>query len=344
MMREYSVLYELILSVALAVEEGWGGRNRRCKSSILNQTCDVAEGVLILQNGNSIASTKGNASVQNTCAFDSLAQICACFYTDLPLYKDQIDSLPNNLFGQLVSQMSSNLSRSAKAGRMKQLYSMRCNILQTSGETSGQTIQFKNSLTVTDSIGNINYTIERSIPTILYSYVRSKRCKSCKDVVKLERAFIDLDLDQLRKQGISNLDKCILMELRNKTRPTRNVGKCLKCSGILEVISTQFNNIVMFDTQTCFNAMNESIEISPCRLADIPQNIAILNNNFRFVAAIEFRGSYNVRRPENLIPGHYVCHVKRKNNEFETYDDLNHSKTNAPKSAVNVSALFYAKK
>lgn len=332
---------ETIDSPGTQKQEGSSSRNRRCVSSMLNQSTDVLKDIFIFRNGNINRSGSKTSVLRNTCAFDSVVQLLACLYVDNAHFRLKVDNLvPTSILCEIISKMPADLTRQQQIARGKELNKLRDAIL-ISTNPEGHT-QFENNLITTDCDGNVNYTIERTFPTELYSYQRTKNCLNCGNVQVSNRAFLDLDLTFVKKYSIKELSKCINMELVSETRTTRKRGQCEHCHGPLDMNKTEFGNLVMIDTQTCVDPNDRHFICPPYRLSEIPDKLDIHNHTFSFVGCTEYIGEY-IRNDDGTGIGHYVAHVKRRNNMFQSYDDTRTSKFKSPTKPIRTAILFYVR-
>lgn len=88
-------------------------------------------------------------------------------------------------------------------------------------------------------------------------------------------------------------------------------NKCIQCKSTSVDTSFSFSKIVMFDL-----LLYKVQKIKLNSINDIPTQFVLFNTTFEFVGCIEFVGNCK------LSLQHYVAHIKRKNNIWETYDDL----------------------
>lgn len=311
-------------------------------SSMLNKPIELLQSVLVLPNGSTTTEGAHRLIVSNTCGFDSFAQIMACIYVDNEIFKSQIDALKEKSgFCSIISQMSGSFARLQLQAHVKKVTKLRTTLLMPMSEVS----DCKNNIRAITCTGNMNHIIERCCRD-LFSYQRVKECLVCGHEMVSKRAFVDIDLNLLKKLTLKSVSQCILNELINETRQTRKAGTCEECGGLLDIAKTEFNNIIMLDTQTCIDLKtNKQIDIEPCKLDDIPTELQILDTDFDFVGCVAYVGSYSLTSTQHASSvGHYVAHVRRKNNQFETYDDLKPNKSRSPKTPVNVTILIYLKR
>lgn len=221
-------------------------------------------------------------------------------------------------------------SKVAKRSDLNCLYRDRDTILKSLYKNA---TTFKNGLVTVDCFSDVNFVLERALPLAFFSYTRTKTCSVCAETSISNRVFIDVNLNLLSERSIQNLQGCIQTELNEEARLTKKVSKCGKCGESMEITSKNYQNTILIDTKTSLQlSTGQSIRIPPCKLNDIPEILCIQDQSFTFVACVELRH------------GHYLCHIRRSNNVFYTYNDLNEKATKTTSSQkLHISTLFYIK-
>lgn len=303
------------------------GKNRRAVESMLNPMMNVCDTIMNLKNG--YFSTHKNCSIQsiNTCSFDSFYVVIAVLYADYPNIKDAINQLAkDHKFLQLITNMFTKDGINVK--QQKLLNQRNIVILEALKDVS-DAISFQNGLILLNCNTNVNFIIPRLLPSNLYSYSRQKQCTVCHHIRISNRCFVDIDMEKFENSTIQDLNRC----LNDVLNTEKSYCPVKDCEGAESITTIKFSDFVLIDLQLV-NA------IKKVPLNDIPRNLNISGNQFRFSSCIEFIGS--------TIPGagigHYVAHVLRSNNRWYRYDDMSnkiiYSNINV---MIQAQILFYVK-
>lgn len=293
-------------------EEQWMGKNeqgisqsivtleksksRRAKFSILNaQNITICQNVPLLENG----FTGGGTTTQNTCAFDSIFSIFACSYSDYSKFQVMVDQhySSSELCGFIRKvMMQKKVSRQTYIARNKMLYGY--------AEQSGSKTKLT-SLNCKTGIGSIFAKICRG-NEVLASSILTRKCDNCEASFKLVRPFLPVIT--------TNLD---LTSLQNHiVDPTEQKESCPQCNCICRA-EHQFSSLLALEVEPISAAGTKKY-----RVGDLSSQIKVNNKKWNLSGVVEGIG------------GHFICHALRKNNVWETYDDL----------AVNVAQMDTSRK
>lgn len=296
---------------------------RRAQQSILNPSVQACDSIIHLKNGHLSKFRDQSIQAVNTCAFDAIFVAMSAMYADYANVKQQIDQIATDSgFLSMITEVFASDKRMATT--ISFLLEKRNLFLHAffGGKDYG------NGLTYVECSGNINRLIPQFLPITLYSYYRKKRCDCCDEEISSDRCFIDIDMDQYDRLSVSHLNECLIDSLISDT-----ASKCSQCGGMRRAIETRFSNFIMIDLHLLHH-------IKLLSLRDIPLELNILDIRFMFAGCIEYiNESTNVKSM-----GHYVCHMYRRNKQFEMYDDKKsrvlRSDTNAK---IKGQILFYVR-
>lgn len=116
-----------------------------------------------------------------------------------------------------------------------------------------------------------------------------------------------------------------------ETNGTSN-RKCPVCQNVYLIKTLVFNDLLFFDTQNTYRNDPEN------NIAEIPSTLIIGGNEYSLKCAIQYLPGPS---PDSL--GHYICHVKRPNSNWEEYNDFSNSICSSPKK-IKIHLLIYTKK
>lgn len=288
--------------------------------SILNPTVSACKAVMLMKNGH---LTIGKKSIQtyNTCSFDSLFAMVSALYVDFECVKKEIDPyMAQCKFSKMIAKMFSECD--SIAVKRSSLLRMRNQLLFDIFKGSKESSTLSNGLVSINCASNVNYVIQKTSP--IHSCVVKKQCDKCGDILISNRYFLDINMDEFEDESIRNLSSILANSIGDKS------SKC-ECSGTRRH-TRMFSSFVMVDLH-----LREHIkEIS---LDEIPRTLN-LDNEYALFGCIEYIGDDISKHL-----GHYIAHVYRKNQSWETYDDTK-SKISRPSLNAHVKAqiLFYCKK
>ncbi|KAJ6647960.1 hypothetical protein Bhyg_03185 [Pseudolycoriella hygida] len=281
-------------------------RQKRCKNSILEPLQSSKKYLPILSNGERIIGTKKIAGslVTNTCPFDSIFQFYLAMYADSQNFKDKIDSA-NSAFSLLIQTSFENV-RDAQIERSKILLQL----FEDDVVDYGKNIL---ALSCEMSIHRMFSMLALHFP-ILQSYNEKKYCSLCKYESIIGRSFVPTNLSTLE---MKNIKASIDFVARNSV--------CQGCNGVLTVLY-EVNEVLVLDVERLDKGGNHKA----VKIKDISQDIRIQEKKFKLLGVVE-----------NTI-SHFVIHLRRNDDSFETYDDLKPSRPRkTPAYEINAVLLFF---
>lgn len=250
---EYELMFIRIYCLFISDEENWRNKNppkktivksRRAANSLLNTTSEASKCILSLKNG---YLSYGKTSIQtvHTCPFDSVFTVIAALYADFENVRLSIDEIRLNLgdcvskdFLRMVERMSED--QKSNAVKLNSLLRDRNQILNEIFKGSQRVVEL-HGLRSIDCATNVNYLIQKVLPTELFSYKWVKQCDQCNEKIISNRCFIDIDFDSYELESIKKLNSSLVTELIRSP-------KC-KCGGSRITIETTFSDFVMIDFQ-----------------------------------------------------------------------------------------------
>lgn len=258
-----------------------------------------------LKNGNILSSirlAKRDVSVQNTCAFDSLAQSLLIAYRDSSSYQKYMQQSTNELFRFILILHEVN-----QPGF--KIYKERMMLMKA-------LIPIKQgSLNCAINIGTLIQKLLINEP----SWAVEATCSRCSKVSKMNHVTLEIPFGPVHLHGISKLEQ-ILDEMITKS------PKCKKCSSVKIEVGKSPGKQLFVDLEICM-----SIKVArECgykdwtglfTIAQLPEKIQFHGRTYHLSAAIEYEG------PIDLPPGckgmgHYIAHVHRIDGRWNSYNDI----------------------
>lgn len=288
---------------------------RRAKHSILSKQ-DLTyfyNDIPLLENG----QTTKNIVTERTCAFDSIYVIFGVAAIDYNCI--EIVSTETSKFSQFLSETVTKQNK-----KQTKLYKLRNEILKS--VFSRESYKDSKNLTRNDQLTHIDCLtgLGGFFSQLVYdgneqlcSYTINARCRDCHEKKKILRPLVPLLIDMEQPIPLHDIQSRIIPYDRNI--------RCQKCQIHMK----------------CDRAMNKiiALEVEPTnpqhttlyKLSSIQNEILLENKSYRLFGTIEY----------NALAHHFIAHIKRKNDVWETYDDLDAKKaTKNSKTATKIFLCF----
>lgn len=258
-------------------------RSRRSKFSILTaQNVTICQSVPILANG----FTGDGLQTINTCAFDCIFSTFACLYSDYSQFQALVDDHESSsVFCAFIKKvmMRKKVCRETYIERNKTLYGL-----------AGQTgkITKLTSLNCESGFGGIFSKLCKE-NEVLASSIMNRACVDCGIKSRLVRPLFPVAVQNL---DLKNLQTYI-------SDPSLQHEFCRECENICTV-EHQFSPVLALEVEPISSTAKTYED------GELTRQIEVNNETWRLCGIVEGRGR------------HFICHMLRKNNEWETYDDL----------------------
>lgn len=277
----------------------------RSKTSIISPIQQTIGMIPILKNGHKIIGRNKNPTfiVTSTCSIDAIFHGYAAFYIDDPIFKNKVAT-----DGGSFSKM---LRAALEQHDTKLTYEERNNVLV---EAFADKVEGNATLMMLDC--------EMAIATmfmglcehnnILCSLTEYKFCKKCDQRSgAANKTFVPTRLNDLH---VEDLQESITLNANSR-------NNCSTCSSPLEL--EQFlSDIVVFDIE------KTQIEIEYTAFDKITTTINLNNREYLLRAVVERKEA------------HFIAHVRRKNDVWQSIDDMK-SQIGKPPGQLHVVLLIY---
>lgn len=259
-------------------------RSRRSKFSILNaQNITICQSVPVLANG----FTGGGMETKNTCAFDCIFSAFASLYGDYRKFQALVDDF------QSSSEFCSFIRKVMTQKKvLKQTYIERNNILYGLAGQSGKITKLT-SLNCEAGFGGVFTNICKK-NEVFASSILLRTCGNCDFESRLVRplfpfAAVNLDLKNLQLHIFD---------------PTLQQETCPQCKNTCNS-EHLFGPVLALEVEAI-----SSVTSKKYKVGDLTPQIEVDKKIWNLCGLIEGTGN------------HFICHMLRKNNVWETYDDL----------------------
>lgn len=306
-------------------EENWRNKNtksptiRRSKASILNPH-DVNykyNNIPLLKNAyrSPHKIRKKYVEVCHTCAFDSVLCVYTAAFLDNRNLHCIIDSCNkehrfSNFIKQILDGHQSN--KQCYIDKTNLLYNMYSRFYKPSVVETENTISIDCETTLGPFLKKLLSEIDLST---LSSISETKTCPNCGCEYNEKSPLVNLQL--VDKINLQRLSSYIVLE-NDKNWP------CRMCDTRLQTV-TNYAHIISFDVEPLKREFIHNIEI--CK---VQQTLYIKGDIFKLFAVVEFKSAIK----------HFVAHVKRANDIWETYDDLKSDVIRSRKCTTTPMAIF----
>lgn len=290
---------------------------RRAAQSILSKhdLTYFRHGIPLLENG----QTTKNIVTERTCAFDSIYAIFAVAVIDYNCVN--IVSTKTSKFARFLSEI---VLKNQKTQRTA--YVLRNEILKSIFSKSC----YKNSTNLTSNkrmthidchtgLGGFFSQLISDGNEQLSSYTLAANCEVCQERKRIQRPLMPLSV---------NIEQPILLQdIQSMFINDEHTIRCPKCQRKMSC-NREFNQIVAFEVEP-----TKHEHTMPHNLSNIQDEIMLENKSYKLFGMIEF----------DAAAQHFIAHVKRKNDIWETYDDLDAKKRNRKftDDAKIIFMLFY---
>lgn len=285
---------------------------KRCRTSILEPHRPISRKVPILKNGHKKTGTKkGNTPYTvtlKTCSFDSVFHAFAACYFDIDAFKQRVES-DNSRFSRL---MKTALDLQDKAQTYTERDEILFELFPECFKVSTETITvFDCEMSIATMFMRLCQHFE-----ILNSLEEHKYCDKCeKSLEKVQKTFVPTNLNNV---NIEQLQESIVQNFATKSN-------CAACGERLTKL-LEYNNIVAIDFEK-----TQPKEVYYVDFANISNQIYLNNRKYALKAVIDYIDNIE----------HFVTHVLRNDNKWETFDDLHIDHTLKPAARIHPVLLFY---
>lgn len=307
--------------------ENFGGLNEdgpvkprklnRCQTSILNPVQGVNQPIHILKNGHT--STNGRPVVVTvaTCAFDAILNFYVVSYADSAPFKELVDD---------SEDMPTSICQLIKlhyCEKEPKLYNTRNEFLQQYYDEEHFVKKISQLQIEINCQSTLDYTFTKMCQNdeFLHSVKQIEVCQKCDTTYTVE--FTKYIPVNMKGFNITNIQPFI-----GNLPKRQNRSKCEYCDIALDT-TIQPNTIVLIETDV---QMENVTTPSRARLNEVSPVISFNNWQFKLRGVIGLRKSHTT---------HFFLFMKRKNGNWEKFDDLCPNDRSIPKEAVDISALFY---
>lgn len=283
----------------------------RNKSSILipQMRSHVNHHVPLLPNGSELQRRNKSIVLTHTCAFDSIASIYAAIYVDNPIMRSNIDNSTSK-FAAFIKLLFQHKEINSK------IEFARYEFLRENFPDKKGIKELPNLVSFNCDIAGLFSTMCLN-NDILASRQRTEKCSKCAYEKPTESPFVNYSTEQFE---FKNVQKSIVAE-RNRV--------CGTCNRKTVIIEDEFHDIVAIDCES-ITGQNEQTSIN-----NIEKRIKLKEDEYELFAAVQYDSKIK----------HFIPHIKRSSNDWETHDDLCRTKsdTNIDKE-MNIFMLFYKRK
>lgn len=285
----------------------------RNKSSILNPQprTHINQHVPLLPNGSELQRRNKSIVLTNTCGFDSIASIYGAMYIDDSIIRSVIDNSSSKFAAfikLLFQQKKIPTIEYARYEFMKEIFPDQNAVKELSDLTS---------FNCATGISDLFSSMCMNNADVLSSRKRMAKCSKCGDQQLSELPFVNYDIANF---DFKNVQQSIVAE------KDRVCNACLKKPVAIE---DEFNEMVVIDCEL----LSKSNELTSIK--DIQNQINLKGDEYELFATIEYDPQLK----------HFIPHIKRKSNDWETHDDLSHMKSDTDiNEEMFIFMLFYKKK
>lgn len=286
----------------------------RNKSSILipQIRSHINQHVPLLPNGSDLQRRNKSIVLTHTCGFDSIASIYSTIYIDHLIMRSKIDNSTSKFaaFVKLLFQYKEINSKIEFA---------RYEFLRHHFPDRQAIKELKDlvAFNCDTAIAGLYSTMCLKNADILASRQRTEKCSKCGHKQLSESPFVNYSIEEFEFKNVQQS----IVEERNRV--------CATCKDKSIVIEDEFHDIVVIDCES-LTEQNEKTSIN-----DIENMIYLKGVEYELFATIQYDQQLK----------HFIPHIKRMTNNWETHDDLCRTKSNTNvDEGMYIFMLFYKKK
>lgn len=265
-------------------------RSYRSKFSILNpQNILTCQRVPNLSNG----FVGGGMATKNTCAFDCIFSLFACLYSDYGKFKQSVDgNIKSSTLCALIKKVMMHPKKLKLEIFSKKIYTERNKMLYNLAGKSGKVTELT-SLDCEAGFGGFFSNICKK-NEIFATSVLVITCDECETLIRIIRPLFPSTIYDL---DLRNIQTFIV-------DPTGQEEFCRTCNHLCKTDHT-FGSVISLEVEPITADSAEKI-----RVGEITPQINVSKKIWNLCGVVE------------NIGGHFISHVLRRNNTWETYDDL----------------------
>lgn len=301
---------------------------KRCHNTILEPLKQYNREVPIICNGWTSAKKNRTIVTSKTCSFDSILNFFATCYIDMQKFSEQIETAGDTF---------STFIRLLFNGKDKQICDARNDILYTyyQGTNNITEINKKPKIITIDCETSFDHLFSKICQEneIFSSVTETKYCYYCKNIKqKTFKRFIPMDLTHLGLTRIENLQEYI--------QPAIHFSKsnCDICTSRIITKHTP-GKVITFEIDLLTAQPNETgsdyLPTTAIKVSQIQNTVVYNDKVFQLKGIIERLGG-------GKEGGHFITHVNRNDNMWQTYDDMKtRPKTIKSDKSIKAIMIFY---
>lgn len=293
------------------------GRKNRSKSSILNPLDQMNAVVPIFPNGcDNLTEGKKLIELIHTCGLDSILSVLSCLYFDYEAFRDFVDQHTWSDLSRLLQLMYQQ--RRIEHGHEQIRYDILKKML-----TNTSFVKETDGLVHMNAGTTLNFMYTRLFSNsndFIGSKTETANCSMCGFQSEVTCSHININLNDFDFQNVeSSLEA-------NSNRQCRN------CTNNIPTINIAYKSVVTIDTEQIHFG---GADIFSCKIDDITKTMVLNETEYDLYGVIQHESD----------PEHFIAHVKRKSNDWVTYDDLVGREHECDKKKeISIHMLFYKKK
>lgn len=183
---------------------------------------------------------------------------------------------------------------------------------------------YNNGLVTRNCAANVTYIIDKIVSNTFFSCTENLKCIQCGYVKEHKMTYVNINVNTEIKDIPHNIS--LIPHNINTDR------KCYICNDTYLEKTIHFNELLFIDTQKTTN------DDPTTKIDDIANIIKVGQQDYCLKSAIQYIPGSN---QDNI--GHYICHVKRPNSQWEEYNDFSKTIKSSPKE-MKIHLLIYLKK
>lgn len=288
-------------------------KDRNANSILIPQIrSHINRQVPLLPNGSELQRRNKSIVVTNTCAFDSLVSVYGALYLDNSIMREKIEESYDE-FASFIKLLLTQKTIDSKIEYARYVF-----LKDIYPDGAVQELNDLTNFSCQTAIAGLFRAMCEGNSDILSSRTRIVKCSRCGKEESSECPFVNYLYDDF---DFSNVQESIVAE---KTRV------CGECSTKTAAIENEFHDIVVIDCEPMIESQRKLTNINA-----IQNRIQLNGIEYELFACIQYDDSLK----------HFIPHIKRKVSKWETYDDLNRTRTDTnTNEQMFIYLMLYSRK
>lgn len=256
------------------------------------------------------------------CGFDSIFSVYSASFLDNAATKSIVtNSTKEDIFSHFIKNIFEESSKKKHSNHLDERSRILHEVYTVNYKSNIEEYEHSTEINCDIALGSLFEKLMKADNFKMSSVTEIKKCLECNYEIEDHLPLVPLRISMKTNLNMKCLEKYIIYN-------DQHANYCRECGTQLNASRT-YGNVLAFDVEP-FQYDNQT------QISTIQSKIVINDQAYEMFAVIQFV-------PENR---HFIAHVKRNNEIWETLDDLKSRQTytNVTSKTIHVFMIFYKKK